>query len=158
MLLLLQTTAQQVANAVPVTDPGIAKWVEGLGDQATLAAGTVWAIQFLKRWPAFKWLNDNTANRTQIVSTIMAIVSGIAVNIHVTGDAAAGWVINVANAHVLWNTVTRVIGQKVGQDWLHNMYDKPIQVVPVTAPVMDEAGKPVAPPQPIVKPQPVGGD
>jgi len=150
LMLLLQTTAQQVANAVPVTDPGIAKWVEGLGDQATLAAGTVWAIQFLKRWPQFKWLNDNTASRTQLVSTIMAIVSGLAVNIHVTGDATAGWTINVASAHVLWTAATRCIGQKVGQDWLHNMYDKPIQVTPVTPTVMDSGGKPIAPPQPIV--------
>ena len=77
MLMLLQTTAQQVSNALPVTDPGIAKWVEGLGDQATLAAGTVWAIQYLKRLQSFKWLNENTASRTQIVSTVMAVISEV---------------------------------------------------------------------------------
>lgn len=143
LMLLLQTTAQQVANAVPVSDPGIAKWVEGLGDQATLAAGIVWSIQFLKRWPAFTWLNDNTANRTQLVSTVMAIFAGMAVNVHITGDAALGWNIGIANAHTLWTTLTRVVGQKVGQDWLHNMYTKPVEVTPVLPTPMDAGGKPL---------------
>lgn len=142
LILLLQTTAQQVANAVPVTDPGISKIAEGLGDQAALAAGIVWTIQFLKRWPVFTWLNADTNNRTQIVSTVMAIIAGLAVNVHVTGDAAVGWNISIASAHTLWTAITRVCGQKVAQDFLHNMYQKPIPVVPV-APEPMIGGKPI---------------
>jgi hypothetical protein len=154
MLMLLQTTAQQVANAIPVTDPGINDTVSAISHQAGLVAITVWGLQVLKRSKLFPYLNANTETATRVVSTLCALFAALAVQISVTsGDAQHGWngTFAIPSVHVLWDSVIRFCGQKMGQEGLYRLiYKEPAEVVPVTPPAMDAGGKPIAPPQPIL--------
>lgn len=145
-MLLLQTVATAVANAIPVTDPGISNTVDAVAHQAGLAAITVWGLQAVKRSKLFPWINANSESTTRIVSTLAALASALAVQISVTGDASAGWhgTFAIPSLHVLWDGVIRFCGQKMGQEGLYRLiYKEPVEVTPVPAPIMDQSGKPV---------------
>ena len=146
MFILLQTTAAAVANAVPVTDPGISNTIDAVAHQAGLVAITVWGLQVLKRSKVFPYLNANTTTATSIVSTVVAAMSALAVQFTVTGDATAGWhgTFAIPSVHVLWDSIIRFCGQKMGQEGLYKLiYKDPIEVTPVPPPPMDTQGKPV---------------
>lgn len=146
MMLLLQTTAEAVANAVPVTDPAINGTVSAVAHQAGLVAITVWLIEFLKRWKAFRWINANTGSVTRVLSTLCALASALAVQISVTGDASTGWqgTFAIPSVHILWDSFIRFAGQKMGQEGLYRLvYDRPQPVIPVAPEPMDRQGKPI---------------
>lgn len=147
MMLLLQAAAD-VANAVAVTDPGIKTTVDALADQAGLVAVSVWMIEFMKRSKLFPGINANSSEVTKWVSTGTALVSALAVQVHIEGSAALGWTgtFAIPAAHVLWTSFIRFCGAKLGQDVLYNtVYNKPVEVIPVRREPMDESGKPVEP-------------
>ncbi len=150
MLLLATTAAQAVADAIPVSDPGISSWVESLSHQAGLAGITVWILQGLKRSTFFPWISANTNRINQVVSTLAALFSALAIQISVTGgDLGTGfhgtWAI--PSAHILWDSIVRFVGSKIGQDALYKIvYDKPLEVTPVAPPPMDFQGKPLPDP------------
>lgn len=148
-MLLLQA-AQQAVNAVaqgavPVADPGSAITFESYVHQAGLAAVSVWVIQTLKQAKWFPLLNANSDALTRLISIATALASALAIQISVTGNASTGWdgSFHIGGAHALWDDAIRVIGSKYGQTLIYNQfYNRPIQVTPVRAPVMDSGGKP----------------
>lgn len=152
MMLLLQTAAEALANPVPVTDPAINGTVTAVAHQAGLVAITVWGLEFLKRWKAFRWINANTGTVTRIVSTLAALAAALAVQISVTGDASTGWhgTFAIPSVHILWDSFIRFAGQKMGQEGLYRLvYDRPQPVIPVRPEPMDAQGKPIE----VAKPQ-----
>ncbi len=143
---LAQTVAEKVAEAVPVTDPGISSGLDALGHQLGLIGVTVWGLQLLKRSKWFPWINANTETATRVISTAMALFSAVLIQISITGDASTGWhgTFAIPNLHALGDGVVRFVGSKLGQEALYGvLYKKPIEVVPVPAPPMDSGGKPV---------------
>lgn len=156
-MLLLQA-AQQAANAVasgavPVSDPAAAVTIESYLHQAYVAAISVYGIQIMKRSTLFPWINANSDMVTKAVSWGVALVSALAIQVTVTGSATAGWdgSFHINNVHALWDSVGRLIVSKGMQTGIYEkFFNKPVEVVPVTPPVMDAGGKPVGPPQPIV--------
>lgn len=142
MLLLLQAAA-----SVPVTDTSIKTTVDAFTDQAGLVAVTVWGLQMLKRSRMFPWLNANTETASSVVSTVIALLAALAIQIHVTsGDSMHGWngTWAVPDVHILWTGLVRFIGQKMGQEGLYKfLYKEPLEVTPVLPPQMDAAGKPI---------------
>src|SRR6185295_7992504 len=114
-MLLLQA-AQQAANAVasgavPVSDPGAAITIESYLHQAYVAAISVYGIQTLKRVSWFPWLNANSELVTKATAWGVAIVSALAIQVTITGNATAGWdgTFHINSAHALWDSVGRVI-------------------------------------------------
>lgn len=145
-MLLLQTVATAVANAVPVTNPDISNLVDAVSDQFGLVAVSVWVIQFMKRSTMFPGISANTPQITRLVATGMALASALAVQIHVQGNAEHGWhgTFDIRNAHALWTSFIRFCGAKMGQDGLYNLvYDKPVEVTPVPPEPMNTNGKPL---------------
>ena len=141
-----QTVAQKVAEAVPVTDPGVNSGLDALGHQVGLIGITVWGLQLLKRSKMFPWLNANTETANSIVSTVAALVSALAIQVSITGDSTQGWhgTFAIPNVHALGDDVVRFVGSKMGQEALYTfVYKKPVEVTPVAPPPMDQAGKPV---------------
>ncbi len=146
---LAQTVAQKVAEAVPVTDPGVTSGLDALGHQVGLIGITVWGLQLLKRSKWFPWLNANTETATSVVSTVAALLSALAIQFTITGDSTQGWhgTFAIPNVHALGDDVVRFVGSKMGQEALYTfVYKKPVEVVPVVPPPMDQAGKPVEKP------------
>ena len=149
-MILLQTAAQAVAAAIPVSDPGISSWVDSLGHQLGMVGMTVWGLQLLKRSKVFPWLNANTETANSVISTCAALISALAIQISITGDATAGWhgTFAIPNLHALWETLVRFVGSKVGQETLYTMvYKRPQEVVSVPPPPMDAVGKPAPVPR-----------
>lgn len=150
MMLLLQA-AQQAVNAVangavPVSDPGQAITVESYLHQAYVAAISVYGIQVLKRSTWFPWINANSELVTKSLSWGVALVSALAIQVTVTGSPTAGWDGNfhINNVHALWDSVGRLIVSKGMQTGIYEkFFNKPMEVVPVDPPRMDQAGKPV---------------
>ena len=150
-----QTVAQKVAEAVPVTDPGVTSGLDALGHQVGIIGITVWGLQLLKRSKFFPWLNANTETATSIVSTVAAFLGAVAIQVSVTGDATQGWhgTFAIPNLHALSDMVVRFVGSKIGQEGLYTLvYKKPVEVTPVAPPPMDRAGKPIPlEPQPVIQ-------
>jgi hypothetical protein len=145
---IAQTVAQKVAEAVPVTDPGVSSGLDALGHQIGLIGITVWVLQQLKRTKFFPWLNANTETANSLVSTGAALVSALAIQFTITGDTTAGWhgTFAIPNLHALGDDVVRFVGSKIGQEALYTMlYRRPVEVVPVPPPAMDQGGKPAIP-------------
>ena len=146
MLILLQATATAVAGAVPVTDPGIKSTVDAIADQAGLVAVTVWVIEFMKKSKLFPSINANSAQVTKWLSIGAAALSAMLVQIHIEGSAAIGWhgTFAIPAAHDLWTGFIRFCGAKLGQDVVYNtVYNRPVEVIPVPAPMMDPRGRPI---------------
>jgi hypothetical protein len=146
MMLLLQTTAQAAANAVPVNNPALTNGLDSVAHSTGLIIATVWILQFLKKAPWFSWLNADSSTATQIVSTVIAFLSAIAVQISFTGNAGVGWdgTFHIPNAHALVDGISRFFLAKGGQDFLYStVYKRPMEVTPVLPPKMDSLGKPV---------------
>ena len=151
--MLMQAAAaavNAVANgAVPVADPGSALTFESYVHQAGLAAVVVYALQVMKNSKFFPWINANSIQTTKIVSWLTAFASAFAIQYSVVGSAAIGWDLHVhlPNAHDAWDDIIRIAGSKGAQTLIYNQFfNKPIEVVPVQAPPIDQQGKPIPAP------------
>lgn len=147
-MLLLQTAAQAVAaaNSVPVVDPSVTDWFNGIADQAGLAFITVGVMNYLKKAKWFPALNAINEKVTRRVSTIVAIVAAVGVQIHLTGSWTAGWTCSpctVPPVHAIYTSIAKMFGQKYGQDFLYHNTQSPQPVISVPAPPMDMVGKPL---------------
>ena len=84
----------------------------------TTGAVVVYAIEWLKRWPQFRWLSAARGAVNRTVSAIAA--AGIAFGISATGDATTGWTITIPSVTVLvggvWEWVKQIMLQQVIYD------------------------------------------
>ena len=81
----------------------------------TTGAVVVYTIEWLKRWPAFRWLTADSGMVNRVVSAVAAAM--IAFGISVTGDAASGWSIGIPPVATLaasgWEFVKQFMVQQV---------------------------------------------
>lgn len=84
----------------------------------TTGAVVVYAIQWLKQIPWFRWLSDDTGAVNRTVSALAAAT--IAFGITATGDASTGWVITIPSLPALagggWEFVKQFMVQQVLYD------------------------------------------
>lgn len=86
---------------------------------AHLATGAtvVYVIEWLKRWPAFKWISADSGTVNRAISAIAA--AGIAFGISATGSAETGWVIQIPSLAVLASSGYEFVKQFMVQQILY---------------------------------------
>ena len=84
----------------------------------TTGAVVVYAIEWLKQWPQFRWLTADSGTVNRVVSALAAAM--IAFGISATGDAATGWVIQIPSVAVLWSSGWEFVKQLTVQQVLYD--------------------------------------
>lgn len=118
-----------------------------LASQATIAALTTYAIQWVKRSPYFPWLTTETQSINRWISGLVAVCSGL--GIFLTWDHSAG-ILTITGL-----TLTNLLhaGSKVVEQWViqHAAY-KTLVAPPLPGPVryqQDRDQSPMPMPAPI---------
>lgn len=81
----------------------------------TTGAVVVYAIEWLKQWPQFRWMTADSGQINRLVSALAA--AAIAFGISAQGDASTGWTITIPSAAVLagggWEFIKQFMLQQV---------------------------------------------
>lgn len=84
----------------------------------TTGAVVVYALEWLKQWPAFRWLSADSKTANRLISALAA--AAIAFGISATGDAQTGWVITIPSVAAMagggWEFVKQFMVQQVLYD------------------------------------------
>ncbi len=100
--------------------------MDGMGSDlaahVTAGAAVVYAIEWLKKWPAFRWLGQDTAPLNRVVSALVSLT--IALGVSATGNAEAGWTIQIpplaAMTGVGWEWAQQFFSQQIIYDAVLN--------------------------------------